>query len=424
VPGGSPNGVVGSALLATGAAVALHVAAANAGTLSPPYAYAEGLVSAPGTAGDIETSAGMSVSAGASRSDDVHPTAASFQCTASASGVLTARAEAESPVVVEKGQAVAPRAEARAEARFGDVLTFVDAGSPGSTTPFLVRIDFLVTGMLSLLANENPIGETNGRGRVEVFARVTPGSGAPNGFGDSIAIGVLGVEDPPDTVRSYGETISIGAAVTDGGSLPIAGEMRVMAEGRGADALAAFDSTLEPVAVIVPDGVTWTSESGLFFGSSAPTSSTSTTVSTGSTTTTTLSGGLCDGIPAGPSFASIGCRLAALRDHANAESSLGKLQTKLRKKADVLGRRADEAGVACAAGKAGKAGKRLKQIVKGLAAFRRKLSSKAAEKQVDPTVRALFMAEAEPIGADAQSLRDALACPGDQAARPFPSRVD
>ena len=77
-----------------------------------------------------------------------------------------------------------------------------------------------------------------------------------------------------------------------------------------------------------------------------------------------------------------------------------------------------------AAEKARKAGKRLKQIVKGLAAFRRTLSSKAAEKQVDPTVRALFMAEAEPIGADAQSLRDALACPGDQAARPFPSGVD
>jgi hypothetical protein len=405
-------------MLAVAVAAALAAPVARAGMPDPPFAYVEGGVIDPQpTVGGAETSLGPPISLGGQQ---MHPTFPSvvgqFQCDASAFGALSARAQGDAPVIDDGGVPRTGQVRAYAEAWFGDVLTF----SGGPEPSFVVRIDFLLSGDLSVSHSPNPFGPPGGVARVEVTARVLPDGGPPHQFSDSIAIGVLGVPDPKITHRVVSSTISMEARVSNGVPLPISGELTVAANAQAAAASSNFLSTLEPVVVVAPKGVTWTSASGLFFGSSTPTSTTSTTVGTGSsstttTTSTTLPGEACAGIPAGATFASVACRLALLRDAVSAEPALGKLQKKLLKKVEMAHGRVGEAGDACAAGSR-KAAKRLKQAVKGLEAFGRKLASKKAEKQLTPEVRAHFTTAAAPILADAQTLRDGVTCPDDAPA--------
>jgi hypothetical protein len=134
-----------------------------------------------------------------------------------------------------------------------------------------------------------------------------------------------------------------------------------------------------------------------------------TTTTTTSTTTTTLAGG-CDGVPSGPIFASLDCRLAALRAGVEASAALGGLQAKLVKAVARARDRNAAAEAACTRGDARAARKRLRQAVRKLIQLAHRLRSNAARKKVPAAVREPFAAEADAIKIDAQALMRSLAC--------------
>jgi hypothetical protein len=95
----------------------------------------------------------------------------------------------------------------------------------------------------------------------------------------------------------------------------------------------------------------------------------------------------CAGVPVGPTFASLNCRLAALIAAVEAETRLGKLQPKLDKAARKAKQRKEAAEVACAGGNAKASGKQLKKVVRKLMQFPHRLRSNFARRKVDEAVR-------------------------------------
>ena len=145
----------------------------------------------------------------------------------------------------------------------------------------------------------------------------------------------------------------------------------------------------------------------------APTATTTTTTSTTRTTTTTTTLAGCDGIVAGPTFASIGCRLEALLADVNAESALGKFAPMLAHNVDEARLRKVDAEGFCRASNVKKTKKRLQQAAKELQLYVHRLNGLAARKKLDPAVRQLFVDEGTPIQRDLRTLRGALRCPDD-----------
>lgn len=92
-----------------------------------------------------------------------------------------------------------------------------------------------------------------------------------------------------------------------------------------------------------------------------------------STTSTTLPAGTCDDIPDGPTFESIACRIP----------------------------------------KQPRVDTRLKQIAKGLGAYQHRLGTLKARKKTSAEIRESFIAAADPIRTDTETLRDAVSCPED-----------
>jgi hypothetical protein len=133
---------------------------------------------------------------------------------------------------------------------------------------------------------------------------------------------------------------------------------------------------------------------------------------TTSTTTTTLPATECGGVPSGPSFASLNCRIAALRDAVGAASALGDAQAKLAKALDVAKAKKEDGEARCAAGDAKRARKRLQQTGQKLTQFSHRLRSHASRKKIPAEVREPLAAEADRIRDDAKRLRGALACGG------------
>lgn len=138
---------------------------------------------------------------------------------------------------------------------------------------------------------------------------------------------------------------------------------------------------------------------------------TTTTTTTTATTTTTLAG--CDGIPAGPTFASIDCRLDALLAHLNATPALGNFAPKLTHNVDKAKLRDVDAEALCRTSNVKKTKKRLQQAAKELTLYVHRLKGLAARKRLDPAVRQLFVDEGTPIQGDLRTLRSALRCPDD-----------
>ena len=141
-----------------------------------------------------------------------------------------------------------------------------------------------------------------------------------------------------------------------------------------------------------------------------PPATTSTTTTT-ATTTTTLAG--CDGIPPGPTFASIDCRLDALLAHLSAEPALGNFAPKLAHNVDKARLRKVDAEALCRTSNVKKTKKRLQQATKELTLYVHRLNGLAARKKLDPAVRQLFVDEGTPIQRDLRTLRAALRCPDD-----------
>jgi uncharacterized repeat protein (TIGR03803 family) len=131
-------------------------------------------------------------------------------------------------------------------------------------------------------------------------------------------------------------------------------------------------------------------------------------------TTTTLPSGGCG--PDAATFASVLCRLEALRAALTAETGLGSYQSKLGKNVDKALGWTNEAHDLCAKnGKndAKKAKKRLQQVKKALTQYVHTLNGNAARKKLDGGLRTTFAGDGEAIVPDVVALRAALACPAD-----------
>ena len=141
-------------------------------------------------------------------------------------------------------------------------------------------------------------------------------------------------------------------------------------------------------------------------------------VPTTTTTTTTLGQIGCGAVPIAPTFASIGCRLAALLDRLNGESGLGTFQPKLVRNVEKAQGDVVEAAMLCAAPSTKavkKAKKRLQQAAKAMTQYGHRLSGLAARKKLDEVLRESLIDAGAPIGADLKTLRGNLQCPGDAA---------
>jgi hypothetical protein len=150
----------------------------------------------------------------------------------------------------------------------------------------------------------------------------------------------------------------------------------------------------------------------------APTSSSTSTTHTTSTThapstattSTTLRTG-CAGVPDGPTFASIDCRLAALIAAVQSEPQLGKQQSKLDKAAQAAKAREEAAAAACGGGNAKTSAKQLKKVGRKLIQFSHRLRSNNSRKNVPEGVREPLAQDADAIKDDANALKGQLSCP-------------
>jgi hypothetical protein len=140
-----------------------------------------------------------------------------------------------------------------------------------------------------------------------------------------------------------------------------------------------------------------------------PTSTTRSTSTSTSTSSTTLQTG-CGGVPDGPTFASIDCRLAALITAVQSEPQLGKQQSKLDKAAQTAKAREEAAAGACGTGNAKKSGKQLKKVVGKLTQFSHRLRSNNSRKNIPEGVREPLAEDADGIQADANTLKGQLSC--------------
>jgi hypothetical protein len=140
-----------------------------------------------------------------------------------------------------------------------------------------------------------------------------------------------------------------------------------------------------------------------------PTSTTHTTSTSTSTSSTVPQTG-CAGVPDGPTFASIDCRLAALIAAVQSEPQLGKQQSKLAKAAQAAKAREEAAAAACASGSAKTSGKQLKKVVRKLIQFSHRLRSNNSRKNIPEGVREPLAQDADGIKTDASTLKGQLSC--------------
>jgi hypothetical protein len=96
----------------------------------------------------------------------------------------------------------------------------------------------------------------------------------------------------------------------------------------------------------------------------------------------------------------------------NAEPALGTLASALASSVGTSGGRLQEARDACDGGDRRAARRRLRQAIRGLAAYGHRLRSRAARRTVSDTVRAAFLDAGESIQSDLKTLRAQIQCPG------------
>ena len=150
--------------------------------------------------------------------------------------------------------------------------------------------------------------------------------------------------------------------------------------------------------------------------STTSTTVTSTTVvTTSSSTTTSTVPPACDGVPVGPTFRSLNCRIADLMVQVQAEAALGELRAKLEQKLGKAKERKEQAESFCLEPTLKKARSRLKQTVRAMIQFSHRLRTRAAKNKVPAEVREPLAATGDGIRDDAKALRGALICPDDAA---------
>jgi hypothetical protein len=125
-------------------------------------------------------------------------------------------------------------------------------------------------------------------------------------------------------------------------------------------------------------------------------------------TTTTTQPDPCDSIAAGPTFASIECRLAELRDALNALGNTTSRATALRSQLARASGAERNAYAVCVGTDSKRAKKELKGSAQALGRVRTLLASKAAKKIGGRTE---LLATVDQVRTDTRALRSALDCP-------------
>jgi hypothetical protein len=136
--------------------------------------------------------------------------------------------------------------------------------------------------------------------------------------------------------------------------------------------------------------------------STTTSSSMSTSTSTSTTTSTTLAAGC--GVRT-PTFASIGCRLAALATRVEAAQDLGRTKPGALAAVKAARDKVRTAEADAAAGRTRPAKNGLKKAARKVSSFARRLRSLNARKRIPAETRAALLAEAEPILEDLKTLR-------------------
>jgi CSLREA domain-containing protein len=155
---------------------------------------------------------------------------------------------------------------------------------------------------------------------------------------------------------------------------------------------------------------TSTSSSSSTSSSTAPVATTSTSTSTNPVPTTTTVPTTCAGIPDGPTFVSIDCRLEALLARVQGEAALDGFGPKLARSVDKARARNAEGEDLCRGSNAKKTKKRLQQAATALRQYAHRLNGLAARKRLDTGLRQGFIDEGAPIEQDLKTLRGAVRC--------------
>jgi len=126
----------------------------------------------------------------------------------------------------------------------------------------------------------------------------------------------------------------------------------------------------------------------------------------------------CKAEPAGPTFRSLDCRLAAVLEEVRAAAAagqLGSLGTKLPKRVARATERKEQAEAACREPRLRRAKGRLVKGIRAMSQIGQMLNSRQAQRSMDPAVREALHAAALGIHTDMGTLRGALRCPEDAA---------
>ena len=145
---------------------------------------------------------------------------------------------------------------------------------------------------------------------------------------------------------------------------------------------------------------------------STSTTSTSTTAPLTATTTTTLPPDKCAGVPDGPTFASLDCRLEALIARVGAARDLAKLQPKLRDQAEKAKAHKEKAAALCRQASERRTRNALRPAINKMSQFERTLRSRRA-RSIPQALKDELLATAGGLLLDMRALQAALRCPED-----------
>jgi hypothetical protein len=149
---------------------------------------------------------------------------------------------------------------------------------------------------------------------------------------------------------------------------------------------------------------------------STTTTSTTSTTTAGPTTTTTTLPADCAGVPTGPTFASLNCRLAALIARVDASPELGTpRQAKISASLAKAKLRKEGAEAKCAESKTPAVKGQLAKAAVRIVGVKKRLGQTSARRQVPEGLRAELTETLNGLQTDVRALRKSVRCPDDAA---------
>src|SRR5204862_4517601 len=121
----------------------------------------------------------------------------------------------------------------------------------------------------------------------------------------------------------------------------------------------------------------------------------------------------CTGVPPGPTFRSIDCRLTTLIAEVNGSTALGPLTTKLQKQFQKARDRKEQAEGFCRQPNVRRTKGALKKTIRKMVQIAKTLRSRQARKSIPDPLRGQLATDADVVRADLATLKGAVRCPGD-----------